>query len=514
MSRRPIIPIIAFFVAYVATGRLGAQLGGVGGVVALLWPPTGLALVLLLGYGLRATPAVAIAALTLNLLNGTAPLAALGISTGNTLEAMLAVWLLDRRRFDRGLNRVRDVVALVGVCAISSALSATIGTACLWAADLVTSATLTSAWAGWWLANELSAIVVAPVMLVWLYPPPRMERSRLELVGLLMGLAISAAALSFTEHAYLAWPTLVWAALRFRQRGAATSVFIIGVVAAAATVLGRGAFVQASVAASLVQLQGFMGVTATTALLLGSAIGERDGAVVARDDFLSVASHELRTPLTSLKLHVEILRRAAQRGGDAMTPDKVVTKVADIEQQTDRLAALVSEVLDVSRAVAGRFALDLQDMDLSQAAADATKRLEPQAQNAGCELKLTTEPCAGTWDRVRVDQVLVSLITNAIKFGPGQPVEVTVKAKPDEAVVSVRDHGIGIKPADKERIFERFERAVSMRHFGGLGLGLWLTRQVVDAQGGSISVKSEPGQGSEFIVVLPRRPSSLPAQMR
>jgi signal transduction histidine kinase len=163
--------------------------------------------------------------------------------------------------------------------------------------------------------------------------------------------------------------------------------------------------------------------------------------------------------------------------------------------------------------VAGRFKLDLQDMDLSQAASEAAKRLEPQAQNAGCELKLSVEPCAGAWDRVRVDQILVSLIANAIKFGPGKPVEVTVKAKADEAVVSVRDHGIGIKPEDQARIFERFERAVSMRHFGGLGLGLWLTQQVVDASGGSISVKSEPGQGSEFTVVLPRRPS-LAAQMR
>jgi signal transduction histidine kinase len=496
----------ALTIAYVASGRLGLQLGAVSGFATLVWPPTGIAILAMLAYSTRAWPLVALGALTVNLWAGAPWPAALGICAGNALEAVVALWVLQQLRFDRTLSRVRDVVALVVAAAGSATVAASAGVSSLWAAGLVSAQTFSPTWAAWWLGDVLGTVVVGSVLIVWLFEASPVARKPLEVAVLVLTLVGTTLYSLKAGYAYLVYPPLVWAALRFRQHGAATSIFIVGAIAIAGTAMGYGPFVQGGLSSSLVVLQSFMGLTAATALLLGTAIAERDVAVVARDDFLAVASHELRTPLTSLKLHVEMLRRGFLRGTEPLTVEKLGAKVADIEQQTERLAALVTEVLDVSRAVAGRFALVPVDMDLGEAASDAAKRMETAAQRAGCELQLQTESCAGRWDKMRVEQILNSLISNAIKFGPGKPVEVKVQAKPEAAVLSVRDHGIGIKPEDQARIFERFERAVSMRHFGGLGLGLWLVRQVVDASGGSISVKSEPGQGSEFTVVLPRRP--------
>jgi signal transduction histidine kinase len=500
------IQLAALLGAYVLTGRLGLKLDAISGFATLVWPPAGVALVTLLTFGLRAWPLIAVGAFVVNVSAGAPLPAAFGIGAGNTLEAVAALLALRRLRFDPQLGRVRDAVAFIIAAGSCAAVGATLGSTSLWAVHVVSSARYAPTWSAWWLGDVLGVLVVAPVMLVWLLQPPLKVQRPLELAGLIAVLIAGAVLSIEAGYAYVVYPPLIWAALRFRQQGAATSVFVVGAVAITGTVLDQGPFVHGSLSSSLVLLESFMGITAATTLLLGSAIAERDVASTARDEFLAVASHELRTPLTSLKLHIEMLRRSAARG-EAVTADKLAEKVLDIEEQTNRLSALISEVLEVTRAVAGRFQLDLVDMDLSEAAADATKRLNAQAQHAGCALKLDAEACAGRWDRTRVDHILTSLISNAIKFGPGQPVEVTVKAGPSEAVLTVRDHGIGIKPEDQARIFERFERAVSMRHFGGLGLGLWLVRQVVDAFGGSISVKSEPGQGSEFIVVLPRRPS-------
>jgi signal transduction histidine kinase len=118
------------------------------------------------------------------------------------------------------------------------------------------------------------------------------------------------------------------------------------------------------------------------------------------------------------------------------------------------------------------------------------------------------DPCVGRWDRLRLDQIVTNLLSNALKYGPGKPIEIRLQSHDSAAVLAVRDEGIGIPPEDQARIFERFERAVSPRHFGGLGLGLWIVKQIVTAMGGTISVRSEAGNGSEFTVVLPSAGSS------
>jgi signal transduction histidine kinase len=230
-------------------------------------------------------------------------------------------------------------------------------------------------------------------------------------------------------------------------------------------------------------------------------------AIRERDEFLSIASHELRTPLTSLALQSESLRAKAAR----LQLEDVAKKAEVIRRNVDRLARLVASLLDLSRITAGRLELELEPFDLAELAREVVARFEDEARRAGCKLELVApEPVPGSWDRLRLDQVLTNLVSNAIKYGPNQPVEVGVKGHGELAIVTVRDRGIGISAADQARIFERFERAVSKRSYGGFGLGLWIVREIVESLAGTVRVESAPGEGATFTVELPRRVHAAP----
>jgi len=166
---------------------------------------------------------------------------------------------------------------------------------------------------------------------------------------------------------------------------------------------------------------------------------------------------------------------------------------------------MIDELLEISRVAAGRFELHREEMDLAQSVREGLARFEKQLTSAGCRVELRLEgKVTGHWDPIRLDQVIDNLISNAAKYGAGKPVEVWLSDRGERVVLGIRDHGIGIDPVDQSRVFGQFERAVSPRRFGGFGLGLWITRRVVEAHGGTISLSSEPGRGSTFTVELPR----------
>jgi signal transduction histidine kinase len=143
-------------------------------------------------------------------------------------------------------------------------------------------------------------------------------------------------------------------------------------------------------------------------------------------------------------------------------------------------------------------------VDLTAVTREVLDQFAAELARAGCATELEApHPVLGRWDPLRIEQVVANLLSNACKYGAGKPIRISVEVNGDRARLSVRDHGIGIAPADRERIFERFERAASARHYGGLGLGLYITRQVVEAHGGTIRVVSHTGAGSTFAVELP-----------
>jgi signal transduction histidine kinase len=233
--------------------------------------------------------------------------------------------------------------------------------------------------------------------------------------------------------------------------------------------------------------------------------GDAQRAIRARDDFISIAAHELRTPLSALVLLLTSADRALHQDTSSTLIESIGERLTRAVRQTERLTRLVDNLLDVSRIETGQLALQLEPFNLFEAIEEHLQRCGGEAERAGCtlELRATARP-VGRWDRARVDQVLANLLSNAIKYGAGQAVVVNVEEDPSWARFSVQDHGIGIAPEDLVRIFGRFERSTSVRHYGGLGLGLYVARQIVDAHGGSIRMESHVGQGSTVIVELPR----------
>ncbi|HEX8435521.1 PAS domain-containing sensor histidine kinase [Archangium sp.] len=228
-------------------------------------------------------------------------------------------------------------------------------------------------------------------------------------------------------------------------------------------------------------------------------------AVRARDEFLSVASHELKTPLTPLQLKLTGLLRLIENNPEAALSGARVARDLDVaRRQVRKLAELIDDLLDVSRISTGRLQLQRSPMNLSALAREVVARYAPQATQAGGRVEVEAPPAiVGTWDTRRLEQVVTNLLTNALKYGAGKPIHVRVSTEAGEAVLTVRDEGIGIAPEHHPSIFERFVRAVTDRHYGGLGLGLFIAQQVVEAHDGSIHVQSALGQGATFTVRLP-----------
>jgi PAS domain S-box-containing protein len=226
-------------------------------------------------------------------------------------------------------------------------------------------------------------------------------------------------------------------------------------------------------------------------------------AVRTRDEFLSIAAHELKTPLTALRLQVEARVRAVRRSEGA--PEAALRSMEIIGRQTERLTKLVDTLLDVTRIRAGRLPLETAEVDLVALVREVGERLAGELAASGSTLEIQAAgPVAGVWDRLRLDQVVTNLLSNAIKFGEGRPIAVRIEEAGERVRLVVRDRGIGISRESLSRLFQRFERGVSDRHYGGLGLGLYIAQQIVSAHAGAIEVESEAGKGATFTVTLPR----------
>ena len=226
-------------------------------------------------------------------------------------------------------------------------------------------------------------------------------------------------------------------------------------------------------------------------------------ALAVREDFLTIAAHELRTPLTALSLQLASLGRQAAAAG---VSELLATSLQRATRQVKRLGQLSEAVLDSSSIESGQLVLELEPLEVG----DFTRKLLERVRglSPGAELRLEVgAPASGHFDRRQLEQLLTQLVLNAIKYGHGKPVTVRVEATDGELLLSVRDEGIGMRPEDVERVFGRYERANSTRHYGGFGLGLYIAQAAARAHGGRIQVESQPGHGSCFTVALPLRAS-------
>ena len=240
-------------------------------------------------------------------------------------------------------------------------------------------------------------------------------------------------------------------------------------------------------------------------LALAEANNKARIALKVRDEFMSIASHELKTPLTSLLLQVQMRsRRLVNPSLPAITQVQIASMIETDKRQLERISRLIDDMLDVARINTGNLTINSERVDLCGLVQEVLDNYLDQYQSMGSKINFVCcDPVEGIWDRFRIEQAIANLLINAIKYGSGKPIEVGVFRKDGQAKFVVTDQGIGIAYENLERIFNRFERAVTANEVSGLGIGLFITKQIIDLHGGTIRVESELGQGSTFIVELP-----------
>jgi PAS domain S-box-containing protein len=242
-----------------------------------------------------------------------------------------------------------------------------------------------------------------------------------------------------------------------------------------------------------------------SAIAINNARLYRDAqqAIQQRDDFISIASHELKTPITSLKLQQEVIIHALSEIANHPDAEFIQRSAGSYNKQLDRLTRLVEDMLDISRISTGKLAMDFKKVDFAVTVLEVIDRFRSQLKSLNISLVIEPlKPLFISCDPYRMEQVITNLMTNAIRYGGKKPIHLSMVSDADHLYLKVKDHGIGIATIDQERIFNRFERAISFDHISGLGLGLYISRQIVQDHGGELSVESSPKTGSTFIIKL------------
>lgn len=234
---------------------------------------------------------------------------------------------------------------------------------------------------------------------------------------------------------------------------------------------------------------------------------EAEKSLQAREEFISVASHELKSPISALKLQAEMFRNNIKNHRpDAYSPERI-NKVIDLtEKEVARLDRLVNDMLDASRISSGNLTMAFSEIDLCALVNELVLKMKDFFANSNCEspvLICSEKSIVGRWDAMRIEQVITNLFTNAVRYGKCKPFEVRITKKKDSVLLMVKDQGMGIAPDNLNKIFDRFERAIKRNEVSGLGLGLFISKQIVEAHKGKIWAESELGKGSTFYVELP-----------
>lgn len=228
----------------------------------------------------------------------------------------------------------------------------------------------------------------------------------------------------------------------------------------------------------------------------------------ARDEFLSIASHELKTPLTSMLLQTQTALYSIRNVSLAhFSINNLLKMLESVENQTKRLSKMINDLLSTSLITTGNLQLVYEKVDLETVVSGVLEEFSPRLQREGYELTYASkESITGQWDKIRIQQAISNLISNAVKYGNREPIVVAIRKEGNTALIIVKDHGIGVPKEQHEKIFGLFERAVSPTAYKGLGVGLYITKKIVEAHGGSISVSSKVDKGSTFTIKLPVPP--------
>jgi signal transduction histidine kinase len=362
------------------------------------------------------------------------------------------------------------------------------------------------------LLSGLNGVVWAAAS-IWLYPPHALSA---HLLLVLLAVGVSAGATAVTGSwlpAYYACVAPVVVALsvrlfsqgdRFHRLAAVMFILFAGGMATVARAGHRLSREGAVLRVRLARATRYLGELNTW---LETRVHERTAelqeALAARDEFIQLASHELKTPLTALKLQHGAIADRVRRGG-LRTRLSIGVRLRTELRLIDRMASLAQTLLDVSLIGAHKLVLTPTELELGALvrAVVATMNEPPRVDRTPIELRLD-EPLWGRWDPGRVEHIVANLVDNALKYGAGRDVTVELHAVDGGAQLAVTDHGIGMAPEELARVFTKFARASSALHYGGLGLGLFLVKELVAAMDGRLQIDSKPDQGTRITVTLP-----------
>lgn len=512
--------------AYYGVGRLGLAAGALTGNVTPVWPPTGLAIAVVLILGYRMWPGVAAGALLVNGLSSVPFLTACGMSVGNTLEAVVGAYLLTRvARVRPELDRVRDVVALTTLAAgLATILSATTGVLSLRLGGVIPASALWPTWRVWWVGDALGALVVIPVVLA-LRPRGPVAIARREAAEATLLCAATAAAtwLAFSghfDHPYVVFPLLIWAALRWRLPGAALGTLLVSSIAVLGTKAGHGAFATGTATHSLWMLDTFLAVVAVTGLVLAAVVTERDkmtahNAELTADLRRNVAdlevanreleaftysvSHDLRAPLRNIDGFSRMLLKGQQESLDEQT----VHYLTRIRTNAHAMGHLIDELLSFSRLQ--RQPIQTQRINARVAVDAALAQLESARANRDVELVIGRLPDCDA-DPGLLTQVFANLISNALKFTASHSsarIEIGTRREPGHPpAMFVRDDGVGFDMTYAHKMFGVFQRLHRAEDYDGSGVGLAIVHRIVTRHGGRVWAEGAVDGGATVYLTL------------
>jgi signal transduction histidine kinase/CheY-like chemotaxis protein len=529
---------LLYFVAAIA----GLQFAVVGSTVTLVWPSSGIALVVVLAFGYRMALGIAFGALLANAWMGLPILLAGSIALGNTLEAVMGAWLLKRlASLHRELDRYRDVFALIVLAAmVSTALGAVVGVGTLTLGGVVPFDSYGSVWKIWWLGDMMGVLMVAPPLLIWLsHPHPTLSTLQIIEALVLLAMLLIVCNLVFgapqlAGHGYYpaslaVIPFLVWGALRFEYFGAALVTLLISGLAAWGTSHGTGPFVAPSMVDSLVGWSIFANLMAMTGLLLAvSSAAQRQAQaalIVALDElklqksqaeqanqakssFIAIASHDLRQPMHAIALYVAALQPTLAGRAAADTLNKIESAVNAMEN-------MCSAILDVSRLDAGVVVPDIACVPVQSLLDGLYNDFCPEASAKGLRLRLRYAMASVSSDPALLSRILRNLIANALRYTEHGGVLISARRRQDAIRFQVWDTGCGIAPEHANSIFREYFQVRSAQRAGqfGQGLGLFIVDQLTHLLGHPLSVHSHPGRGTVFSVDVPvceKDPGQMP----
>jgi signal transduction histidine kinase len=521
---RDLLRLALLALVYWVAARLSLTLALVHGQVTPIWPPTGIALVAILVFGRRVWPAIFAAALAVNLPIGPSPIGAMLIAAGNTLAPVVAAELLRRVGFRLELDRFRDAAAIIGLAALAGmSISASIGTSVLVLSGAVSPTGFWPTWTVWWTGDAMGVLLVAPFLLSLMpkAPGPALTlRSGALLAGLLAGIGLVTLLLFENQLRleYLVFPLIMVAAWRFRLRGAAPAALVASGIAIWSAVHAIGPFATETLVQKMITLQVFNVCVALTSFVLATFVATQErqeevarlyaaakAANEAKSAFLNLAAHELRTPLTVLEGYLSMLDETAL----GRAPDAWAMPIHILKAKTAELDRIVDALLQASQVETNVALVEAQVIDLRNVVEDAVARARPRADlmRANISIKLSREAVLVEGDKTELGRVLDNLINNSLSYSvPPARLFIDLATDFKRAVVRVEDTGVGIPEDQREQVFDRFYRGASSTFVKvpGVGLGLYISRQLVERRGGTLLVESStPGIGTVFAIALP-----------